>query len=146
MIIVEYCRFGNLQSYVLKNRNYFINLVDEFGNMKIDTKTSGESDNDTVIQQEVETINSSGFIERMKIIGLVKRKPIPGVNSTAVFFGQRNSTYDHRSANSYGRRPGLGFIPYSKSMSNNTYFDEGEGIFYAPISGYYFVYFSGIIL
>ena len=61
MIIVEYCRFGNLQSYVLKNRNYFINLVDEFGNMKIDTKTSGESDNDTVIQQE--TTNSVSCLQ-----------------------------------------------------------------------------------
>lgn len=96
------------------------------------------------IQQEVERIKSSGFIERINIVE--KNNPTSGVNSTAVFFGQRNSTYDHRSANSYGRRPGLGFIPYSKSMSNNTYFDEGEGIFYAPISGYYFVYFSGIIL
>ena len=123
--------------------------LEKFANesvMKMDKINQSLTATFNSIQQEVETINSSGFIERMKIIGLVKRKPIPGVNSTAVFFGQRNSTYDHRSANSYGRRPGLGFIPYSKSMSNNTYFDEGEGIFYAPISGYYFVYFSGIIL
>ncbi|KZS14552.1 Uncharacterized protein APZ42_019921 [Daphnia magna] len=33
-IIVEYCRFGNLQNYLSKHRNSFINLVDGFGNMK----------------------------------------------------------------------------------------------------------------
>ncbi|KAI9559290.1 hypothetical protein GHT06_016079 [Daphnia sinensis] len=34
LIIVEYCRFGNLQSYLVNHRSSFINLVDEFGNMR----------------------------------------------------------------------------------------------------------------
>ncbi|KZS19478.1 Uncharacterized protein APZ42_014075 [Daphnia magna] len=34
LIIVEYCRFGNLQTYLINQRNQFINQLDEFGNMK----------------------------------------------------------------------------------------------------------------
>ncbi|XP_046637865.1 vascular endothelial growth factor receptor 1-like isoform X1 [Daphnia pulicaria] len=34
LIIVEYCRFGNLQAYLISHRNSFINLVDQFGNMR----------------------------------------------------------------------------------------------------------------
>jgi hypothetical protein len=33
-IIVEYCRFGNLQTYLVNSRNNFINQVDEFGELK----------------------------------------------------------------------------------------------------------------
>lgn len=35
-VIVEYCRFGNLQTYLINHRHGFINLMDEFGNMKSD--------------------------------------------------------------------------------------------------------------
>ena len=35
MLIVEYCRFGNLQQFLIKSRNNFINQVDEFGQLKI---------------------------------------------------------------------------------------------------------------
>ena len=31
LVIVEYCRFGNLQTYLINHRRNFINLVDEFG-------------------------------------------------------------------------------------------------------------------
>ncbi|KAI9559272.1 hypothetical protein GHT06_016061 [Daphnia sinensis] len=34
LVIVEYCRYGNLQAYLVNHRRNFINLVDEFGNMK----------------------------------------------------------------------------------------------------------------
>ena len=34
LVIVEYCRFGNLQNYLMKNRNNFVNQVDELGNME----------------------------------------------------------------------------------------------------------------
>ncbi len=33
LVIVEYCRYGNLQTYLTHNRSSFINQVDEFGNM-----------------------------------------------------------------------------------------------------------------
>jgi hypothetical protein len=33
-IIVEYCRFGNLQTYLVNSRNNYINQVDEFGELK----------------------------------------------------------------------------------------------------------------
>lgn len=37
LVIVEYCRFGSLQNYLIKHRNNFINQLDEFGNLiKID--------------------------------------------------------------------------------------------------------------
>lgn len=33
-IIVEYCRFGNLQTYLTNHRKNFINLLDDLGNIK----------------------------------------------------------------------------------------------------------------
>jgi hypothetical protein len=32
---VEYCRFGNLQTFLINHRNKFVNQLDEFGNMKL---------------------------------------------------------------------------------------------------------------
>ena len=55
LIIVEYCRFGNLQNYLIKNRNDFINQVDEFGNMRIETTKTKETDDGSVIPQETAT-------------------------------------------------------------------------------------------
>ena len=96
------------------------------------------------IQQEVERIKSSGFIERINIVE--KNNPTSGVNSTAVFFGQRNSVYDSRDTASNGIQTGADFIPYTKSMltDKNFDFDKDDGIFYAPVSGVYLIYFSGI--
>lgn len=39
LVIVEYCRYGNLQVYLVNHRHKFINLVDEFGNMKSENET-----------------------------------------------------------------------------------------------------------
>ncbi len=36
MVIVEYCRYGSLQTYLTNHRKGFVNMVDEFGNMKSD--------------------------------------------------------------------------------------------------------------
>lgn len=36
LVIVEYCRFGNLQTYLINHRNSFINQVDELGNLTND--------------------------------------------------------------------------------------------------------------
>ena len=36
LVIVEYCRFGNLQTYLINHRNSYINQVDEFGNLTND--------------------------------------------------------------------------------------------------------------
>jgi len=33
LVIVEYCRYGSLQTYLTNHRNGFIDMVDEFGNM-----------------------------------------------------------------------------------------------------------------
>ena len=54
LIIFEYCRFGNLQNYLIKNRNNFLNQLDEFGNMKIDIKTTEDivSGHELVVTQE----------------------------------------------------------------------------------------------
>uniref|UniRef100_A0A0P5A089 receptor protein-tyrosine kinase n=1 Tax=Daphnia magna TaxID=35525 RepID=A0A0P5A089_9CRUS len=38
LVILEYCRFGNLQTYLMKHRNSFVNQLDEFGSLK----TNGE--------------------------------------------------------------------------------------------------------
>ncbi|XP_032783017.1 vascular endothelial growth factor receptor 1 isoform X1 [Daphnia magna] len=34
LVVVEYCRFGNLQTYLSSHRDSFVNLVDEFGNIQ----------------------------------------------------------------------------------------------------------------
>jgi len=33
-VIVEYCRFGNLQSYLINNRNGFINQIKDDGQLQ----------------------------------------------------------------------------------------------------------------
>ncbi|XP_057369372.1 vascular endothelial growth factor receptor 1-like isoform X2 [Daphnia carinata] len=38
LVIVEYCRFGNLQTYLVGHRNTFINQVDELGNFVADAQ------------------------------------------------------------------------------------------------------------
>ena len=54
MVIVEYCRFGNLQSYLTIHRNLFRNHVDEFGHLtknstlEEDRKVEGEMDRSLV--------------------------------------------------------------------------------------------------
>ncbi|XP_046637844.1 vascular endothelial growth factor receptor 1-like isoform X2 [Daphnia pulicaria] len=47
-VIVEYCRFGNLQTYLINHRNNFVNQVDKLGNLlsdaamqKINTAAAG---------------------------------------------------------------------------------------------------------
>ena len=47
LVIVEYCRFGNLQTFLLKNRKVFINLVDDLGNL-INNFTNGVVEENTV--------------------------------------------------------------------------------------------------
>lgn len=41
LIIIEYCRFGNLQSYLIKHRNSFVNQVDHFGNLLVEDAVDG---------------------------------------------------------------------------------------------------------
>ena len=38
LVIVEYCQFGNLQTYIFNQRSNFINLVDEFGNIRAENE------------------------------------------------------------------------------------------------------------
>ncbi|XP_057369375.1 vascular endothelial growth factor receptor 2-like [Daphnia carinata] len=38
LVIVEYCRFGNLQTYLVGHRTDFFNQVDEFGNLLTDAE------------------------------------------------------------------------------------------------------------
>ena len=48
LVIVEYCRFGNLQTFLLKNRKVFINLVDDLGNLINNFTTNGVVEKNTV--------------------------------------------------------------------------------------------------
>ena len=41
MIIVEYCRFGNLRDYLFNNRNCFVNQLDDLGNLTESDYTPG---------------------------------------------------------------------------------------------------------
>ncbi|XP_057368624.1 vascular endothelial growth factor receptor 1-like [Daphnia carinata] len=48
LVIVEYCRFGNLQTYLSTHRDSFVNLVDECGNMRSQSETE-ETENTSSI-------------------------------------------------------------------------------------------------
>ena len=41
LMVVEYCKHGNLKSYLMNNRNNFINQIDSSGNLK-PLETDGE--------------------------------------------------------------------------------------------------------
>ena len=34
LVLIDFCQFGNLKSYLMKNRNQFINQLNEFGEMQ----------------------------------------------------------------------------------------------------------------
>jgi hypothetical protein len=60
LVIVEYCRFGNLQKFLINHRNKFINLVDEFGNLKM--------------QEEIESNNFTRYRSSLIVIcGVIKK-------------------------------------------------------------------------
>ncbi|KAI9559132.1 hypothetical protein GHT06_015921 [Daphnia sinensis] len=72
LVIVEYCRFGNLQSYLINHRNQFITQLDEFGNMKsgidaehpnisehLDLTVNGEG---RAVQQQANTLSTRDLI------------------------------------------------------------------------------------
>lgn len=40
LVIVEYCRFGNLQSYLINNRNGFINQIEDNGKLQSTSYTN----------------------------------------------------------------------------------------------------------
>ena len=67
-IIVEYCQFGNLQSFLIKNRKSFINQVDESGNPTTDTVTADETDNYPIIQQVTGTLCSCAQDSRCCVV------------------------------------------------------------------------------
>ncbi|KAK4010358.1 hypothetical protein OUZ56_019504 [Daphnia magna] len=50
LVIVEYCRFGNLQTYLSSHRGSFVNLVDEFGNIRSQSETE-EKENALSLQE-----------------------------------------------------------------------------------------------
>ncbi|KAI9559248.1 hypothetical protein GHT06_016037 [Daphnia sinensis] len=52
LVIVEYCRFGNLQTYLSSHRDSFVNLVDEFGNIRSQSETE-ETENTSSLQQGI---------------------------------------------------------------------------------------------
>lgn len=58
LVIVEYCRFGNLQSYLIRHRNHFINQLDEFGNLKTQNDTEDMSDTHFDTQSQSQTVST----------------------------------------------------------------------------------------
>ncbi|XP_045034375.1 vascular endothelial growth factor receptor 1 isoform X5 [Daphnia magna] len=41
LVIIDYCRYGNLQSYLIKRRNTFFNQLDEVGNLQLTNEFVG---------------------------------------------------------------------------------------------------------
>ncbi|XP_046451546.1 vascular endothelial growth factor receptor 2-like [Daphnia pulex] len=69
LVIVEYCRFGNLQTFLINHRNNFNNFVDEFGNLKMEdeternnfTRTKGEEHPSQVETRTLQVCDTSGM-------------------------------------------------------------------------------------
>lgn len=55
LLIVEYCRFGNLQSYLINHRSRFVNQLDQLGMLRPDysddelTPEPAEEENDRFV-------------------------------------------------------------------------------------------------
>ena len=43
-VIIDYCEFGNLKSYLMENRNNFINQLNELGDMQPENEILVEND------------------------------------------------------------------------------------------------------
>ena len=61
MLIVEYCRFGDLRSFLVNSRNNFVNQVDEFGQLKVENVTEERGRERTEIQQPILTFTNETF-------------------------------------------------------------------------------------
>ena len=48
LVLVEYCRFGNLRNFLKDNRDNFINLLDAFGNLKEISTADDDEDQATI--------------------------------------------------------------------------------------------------
>ncbi|EFX87291.1 hypothetical protein DAPPUDRAFT_44144, partial [Daphnia pulex] len=81
LVMVEYCRFGNLQTFLINHRNNFINLVDEFGNLKT--------------QDEMEREKMPSQVETSEL----QPDDHPGVNSSSEILDISNSTQQHLDGN-----------------------------------------------
>ncbi len=74
MVIVEFCRFGNLQSFLARNRNLFVNQVN-IGNDSIDPTMSTREIKHLLQHREHRTFNSEdspsdGMDQRTTEIGI----------------------------------------------------------------------------
>ncbi len=47
LVLIDYCQFGNLKSYLMKNRNHFINQLNELGEMQPENEIQVENDQET---------------------------------------------------------------------------------------------------
>ncbi|XP_046459939.1 mast/stem cell growth factor receptor Kit-like isoform X2 [Daphnia pulex] len=89
LIIVEYCRFGNLQSFLMNHRKNFVNLVDEFGNLKKQDKMESSNFNRLKwkeIPLQVESSDSQAENQ-------------PGVNSSTEILDIENSNLQDLDVN-----------------------------------------------
>ena len=44
LVLIDFCHFGNLKSYLIKNRNQFINQLNELGDMQPENEILVEND------------------------------------------------------------------------------------------------------
>ncbi|XP_046459913.1 mast/stem cell growth factor receptor Kit-like isoform X2 [Daphnia pulex] len=88
LVIVEYCRFGNLQSFLINHRTNFVNLVDEFGNLK----TQDELESQFTRSKWEE---NSSQVETSDL----QADDHPGVNSSSEFLDVSNSNLQDLDGN-----------------------------------------------
>ena len=46
MVVMEFCRFGNLHDYLSKHRKSFVSQIDQSGNMLVDVVGLDETEED----------------------------------------------------------------------------------------------------
>ncbi|XP_046457028.1 vascular endothelial growth factor receptor 1-like isoform X1 [Daphnia pulex] len=81
-VIVEYCRFGNLQTYLINHRNNFVNQVDELGNVLSDAEM--QEKNSASIKRKECAIDGDKFKDQEKpesVRYVIQRTRSQSVNS-----------------------------------------------------------------
>ncbi len=102
LIIIEFCRFGNLQSCLMKSRNSFNNQMDEFGHFPAST-----------IEDEEGFCNSS---ELLVIEEKTETSCLQDTNGYLVPYGSCNESISTRDLVSWSFQVarGMGFLASKK--------------------------------
>uniref|UniRef100_A0A6P4EV92 Vascular endothelial growth factor receptor 1 n=1 Tax=Drosophila rhopaloa TaxID=1041015 RepID=A0A6P4EV92_DRORH len=116
MVIVEYCRFGNIQNFLLRNRKCFINQINpDTDHIDPNIMTQRISDNFDLHRDA----NGGGGLKYANVHSYMNQLHSPHNNNTQPPPHRRNSDNDPRPGTRAGR-PGSGSATYSYDRQMDT--------------------------